>query len=71
MVRNVEDGWPMDLKHFLKHIGNDNQGATAVEYGLILSLVVIAMVGALQSVANANSSKWGEVQSRSEEVMRR
>jgi len=59
----------MGLLKFLKHIGNDNRGATAVEYGLIISLVVITMVGALQSVADANSSKWDEVQTKSEEVM--
>ena len=52
----------MTLFKFLKHIGNDNRGATAVEYGLIISLIVIAMVGALQSVANANSAKWGQVE---------
>lgn len=59
----------MGLIKFLKHIGNDSRGATAVEYGLIISLVVVAMAGALQTVANANSSKWEEVQTRSEEVM--
>ena len=59
----------MVLTKFLKHIGSDSQGATAVEYGLILSLVVIAMVGALQAVANANTNQWETVSTEAGEAM--
>lgn len=59
----------MVLTKFLKHIGNDSRGATAVEYGLIVSLVVIAMVGALQAVANANSDMWSTIQDDATEAM--
>jgi len=59
----------MVLTNFLKHIGNDSQGATAVEYGLIISLIVLAMVGALQSVANSNTNQWSTVETRVTEVM--
>ena len=59
----------MVLTQFLKHIGNDSQGATAVEYGLIISLVVIAMVGALEAVGNANSSQWDTVSDETTGVM--
>ncbi|WFL79098.1 Flp family type IVb pilin [Altererythrobacter arenosus] len=46
---------------FLKRIGNDKSGATAVEYGLIASLVVIASIGALESVADENTGLWAVV----------
>lgn len=59
----------MQLTTFLKHIGNDNSGATAVEYGLIVSLIVIAMVGALQGVAEATIETWSEVETSSVEAM--
>ena len=59
----------MVLTKFLKHIGSDSQGATAVEYGLIISLVVIAMVGALQAVANANTNQWSTVSTEAGEAM--
>ena len=59
----------MVLTKFLKHIGSDSQGATAVEYGLIISLVVIAMVGALQSVGNANTGQWDNVSDETSNVM--
>lgn len=37
------------------------RGATAVEYGLIVSLIVIAMLASLQLVANQNTAIWGNV----------
>lgn len=59
----------MNWTKFLKHIGNDNQGATAVEYGLILALIVLAMLGALQSVANTTIDMWSNVRSKSVSAM--
>ncbi len=58
----------MKLAKFLKHIGNDNRGATAVEYGLIVSLIVIAMIGALNSVADETVQMWSEVKTATEEA---
>ncbi|MEM7689599.1 MAG: Flp family type IVb pilin [Pseudomonadota bacterium] len=59
----------MALTKFLKHIGSDSQGATAVEYGLIISLIVIAMAGALQAVGNANTGQWDGVSDETSNVM--
>ena len=39
----------------------DERGATAVEYGLIVSLIVIAMITALNGVATATTDMWGRV----------
>lgn len=39
----------------------DTRGATAIEYGLIVALIVIAMVAALQGFANANTNMWNLV----------
>ena len=68
-IRNVLTGDLMKLTTFLKHIGNDNSGATAVEYGLIVSLIVIAMIGALQGVAEATIETWSEVETASVDAM--
>jgi pilus assembly protein Flp/PilA len=59
----------MIMTTFLKHIGNDKSGATAVEYGLIVSLIVIAAVGSFQAVANENNNMWERVQTASNEAM--
>ena len=42
----------------LSKIVRDERGATAVEYGLIISMIVLAMVGALQSVASTTINMW-------------
>jgi pilus assembly protein Flp/PilA len=39
----------------------DPRGATAVEYGLIVAMIVIVMVVALKQVANANTDIWRNV----------
>ena len=40
---------------------NDEKGATAVEYGLILAMVFIAMMVGVISVGTANSGMWNYV----------
>lgn len=45
------------LLHLRRLVG-DRQGATAIEYGLIAALVVIAMIGALKGLADATSGTW-------------
>jgi pilus assembly protein Flp/PilA len=40
----------------IKCLKNDTRGATALEYGLIVSLVVIAMFSGLSSFATAGTS---------------
>jgi pilus assembly protein Flp/PilA len=41
---------------------SDERGATAVEYGLIIALVVLAMVAALRGVASATINMWNIVE---------
>ena len=39
-------------------------GATAIEYGLIVSLIVIAMVGALGAFADNSTGMWNTVSNK-------
>jgi pilus assembly protein Flp/PilA len=39
----------------------DRRGATAVEYGLIVALVVIAMIASFQIVADLTVSMWNGI----------
>lgn len=48
---------------FLRQFARDRRGATAVEYGLIAALIVIAMVTALKDFANTSISMWNNVAS--------
>jgi pilus assembly protein Flp/PilA len=37
------------------------QGATAVEYGLIIALIVLAIIGALSGVATKTNAMWSNI----------
>ena len=36
----------------------DDSGATAVEYGLILGLMTVALIGAIGSTGDSTGEKW-------------
>jgi len=59
----------MILAQFLKHIGNDKSGATAVEYGLIASLVVLALLSSLQALGSTNEGMWARIMDASNEAV--
>jgi pilus assembly protein Flp/PilA len=42
-------------------IFKDQRGATAVEYGLILAMIFLAMVGAISLFATASVGMWNNV----------
>ena len=42
-------------------LSRDERGATAIEYGLIVALIVIAMVASLTQVASVTTGMWNNV----------
>jgi len=52
------------MKAMLCALLRDRRGATAVEYGLIASLVVLAMVVSFNNLASASSAMWNNVQNK-------
>ena len=51
----------MTIAKFFKELGRDNSGATAIEYGLIVSLIVIAISATLSSMAGETIIMWNNV----------
>lgn len=49
----------MRLFPHLGKLGHDVRGATAIEYGLIVSLLVIAIVAAIASLGGQTYGLWG------------
>jgi pilus assembly protein Flp/PilA len=45
----------------LRRLPADDQGATAIEYGLIAALIVIAMVAGLGALGGGSGGMWGGV----------
>ena len=48
------------MANFLKLLKNDD-GATAIEYGLIAALIAVAAIGAMTSVGTSLNSKFETV----------
>ena len=48
------------MSKFLKLIKND-EGATAIEYGLIAALIAVAAIGAMQGIGTKLSSTFNNV----------
>jgi pilus assembly protein Flp/PilA len=49
---------------FFKRLSQDTRGTSAVEYGLILSLVVLAVIAAVTGVANETQKMWSDISSK-------
>ena len=62
-------GRDMFVINLLKNLKRDTKGATAVEYGIIIAMIVLAMMAALQGVGNAKTETWEEVEQASVDAM--
>lgn len=48
----------------LRRMLRDTRAATAIEYGLIVSLVVIAMIASFMTVADTTTGMWNNISSK-------
>jgi pilus assembly protein Flp/PilA len=46
---------------FFKNLVRDEQGATAIEYGLIAALIAVAAIGAMTSLGGNLTTTFGKV----------
>jgi pilus assembly protein Flp/PilA len=49
------------IRSCLRMLGADRRGATAIEYGLIAALIIIAMMGGLQALGGGTNGLWGKI----------
>jgi pilus assembly protein Flp/PilA len=56
------------MLELIRRIHKCDQGATAVEYGLIVSLIVIAIIASLGNVANGTQVMWNSVSEKVLEI---
>jgi pilus assembly protein Flp/PilA len=45
----------------LRLLGAEQRGATAIEYGLICALIVVAMTAGVHTLAGGSASMWGRI----------
>ncbi|MDJ0920228.1 MAG: Flp family type IVb pilin [Henriciella sp.] len=51
----------MAIRKRISALKKSKAGATAVEYALIMSLMVVALLGALSATSDSNSAQWNMV----------
>lgn len=49
------------IRKLLRTLGASERGATAVEYGLIAALIVVAMIGGLKTLGGGAGGMWGKI----------
>ena len=57
------------LAHRFRSLIADERGATAIEYALILSLMVLALLGALVGTGGGVGAKWSDVANKVSSVL--
>jgi pilus assembly protein Flp/PilA len=49
------------MRRFLTTLWHEEQGATAVEYAVMLALILVAIIGAIGSVGAGTGGLWGTI----------
>jgi pilus assembly protein Flp/PilA len=57
------------IRRTLHKLFADRRGATAIEYGLIAALIVIAMIGGLSALGGGAGGMWSNLALTAEEKM--
>ena len=52
------------MQHSIRKFMNDEQGATAIEYGLIASLIAVAIIGAVTTLGTKLTTTFGSVSAK-------
>jgi pilus assembly protein Flp/PilA len=53
----------------LRKLLADQQAATAIEYGLILALIFLGIVGAVSALGSEDTGLWGQVETKAAAAM--
>lgn len=46
----------------IKNFSRSEDGATAIEYGLIAALIALAIIGGVSALGGTNGGLWGNIQ---------
>jgi len=57
------------IRTILRRLFTDKKGATAIEYGLIAALIVIAMMGALRTLGGGAGGMWSNIANTAKDKM--
>lgn len=54
----------MKLVNFIKNFVREEDGVTAIEYGLIAALIAVAAIGAMQGIGSKLNTTFNNVSSK-------
>ena len=54
----------------LRRLRRDQHGATAIEYGLIVALIAIGMMGGLSALGGGVNGSWGKTATKVADAMK-
>lgn len=57
------------IRSFLRRLRSDKRGATAIEYGLIVALIAIAMMGGLRTLGGGAGGMWTNLSQTAEDKL--
>jgi pilus assembly protein Flp/PilA len=52
------------MLRLIRALARDRKGATAIEYGLIVSLIIISMMVAITNFANISVGMWNNISNK-------
>lgn len=58
------------LRQLLSRFARDNRGTTAIEYGLIATLIAVGILGGMMALGGGVSGSWGTTAQRISDAMR-
>ena len=48
----------------MRRLRSDKRGATAIEYGLIVALIAVAIISSLQTLGGGSNGMWGKLDNK-------
>ena len=63
------DLYPNTFRNCAKRLQRDESGATAIEYGLIMGLMAVALIGAIGATGSSTGDKWEGVANKVGDAM--
>lgn len=57
------------IRIFFRALRRDERGATAIEYGLIAALIVLAMMGGLRALGGGSDGMWTKVADEASNIL--
>ncbi len=52
----------------LRRLATDRKGGTAIEYGLIASIIVVSLIASFIALANTTTGIWGNINTKMDDA---